>query len=75
MMGRFLARRRLSKARAAYAAALAEYERADELQDTRRMGAATGPLQRAHAAMLAAEVAAFPLPNPMPRAAELRGSR
>ena len=61
------ARSRLTKDRKAYAAALAEYRAADARQDTRRMHQATGPLQTAHRAFLAAEIAARPLPHPMPR--------
>lgn len=61
------ARSRLHKARRAYDVARAEYQAADIRQDTRRMHDATGPLQAAHRALLAAEIAAKPIPYPMPR--------
>ncbi|GEM_PF-2595096 len=63
---RLAARSRLIKAKRAYAAAYAEYKAADERQDTRRMHAATGPLQAAHRALMAAERAALPRPDRLP---------
>ena len=70
---RLAARSRLFKARRAYAAALAEYKAADDRQDTRRMHAATGPLQEAHRALLAAERDALPRPERLPLAQRRAG--
>lgn len=55
----------LTKARADYAAARARYRDAERRQDCRAMHDATAPLQRAHAALLRAEMALNPMP-PMP---------
>jgi hypothetical protein len=56
----------LAKAQADYQRAKARWDDAYARQHTQDMHDATAPLQRAHAAWLAAEVAVNPLP-PMPR--------
>ena len=59
-------RRVLANALADYQRAKAVYDAAEARQDTRAMGDARAPLQRAHTAWIAAELAVKRLP-PMPR--------
>ena len=64
---RLAARSRLTKARHALASARAEHRAACASCDTRRIHTATTALQAANRAVLAAEIAAEPIPYPMPR--------
>ena len=64
---RLAARSRLSKARAELSVARAEHQSACDRRDTRAIHTATTRLQAANRDVLAAEVAAQPIPYPMPR--------
>lgn len=64
---RLAARSRLLKARQEMEAARAEHKDACRRCDSRSIHTATARLQAANRAVLAAEIAAEPIPYPMPR--------
>jgi len=75
VIARFFAKRRLTRARADYARAEMERDRAEERRDSRSLHAARQHLRIAHLAVLKAEAELFPMPPlPRPGAAKPKGA-